>query len=105
VQPQETIEAAAPATPKPTAPVISPQLSASDLAAAQRNTTSNISEAQKNLQATNGKDLNPAQKDLVAKVQGFLGQAQDAIRAEDWVRATNLADKARVLSVELVKGL
>jgi hypothetical protein len=48
--------------------------------------------------------LNAAQKDLVDKISGFLTQAHEAIVAEDWVRAQNLAEKARVLSVELVKS-
>ncbi len=61
--------------------------------------------AEKNLQAAAGKQLNAAQKDLVEKINGFLGQAHEAIVAGDWVRAKNLAEKARVLSDELVKSL
>jgi hypothetical protein len=57
------------------------------------------------LQAAAGKKLNAAQKDLVEKINGFLGQAREAIVAGDWVRAKNLAEKARVLSDELVKSL
>jgi hypothetical protein len=41
----------------------------------------------------------------VEKISGFLSQAHEAILADDWVRAENLADKARVLSNELVKSL
>jgi hypothetical protein len=51
-----------------------------------------------------GKRLSAAQKDLTEKIRGFLAQAHDAIRAGDWVRALNLAEKARVLSDELVKS-
>ena len=75
------------------------------LEAAKSNTTSNITTAEKNLQAAAGKQLNAAQKDLIEKINGFLGQAHEAIVADDWVRAQNLADKARVLSNELVKSL
>lgn len=97
-------ETADPAPPKPAPPQISPQLSAQDLAAAKNNTTSNITTAEKNLQVATGKQLSAAQKDLMEKISGFLGQAHEAILADDWVRAQNLADKARVLSNELVKS-
>lgn len=97
-------ETADPAPPKPAPPQISPQLSAKDLAAAQSNTTSNIKTAEEKLQLASGKQLSAAQKDLVEKISGFLGQAHEAILADDWVRAQNLADKARVLSNELVKS-
>lgn len=69
------------------------------------NTTSNITTAEQNLQQANGKQLNAAQKDLTGKITGFLAQAHEAILADDWVRAQSLAEKARVLSVELVKSL
>jgi outer membrane biosynthesis protein TonB len=98
-------ETAESAPPKPTPPQISPQLSAKDLAAAKNNTTSNITMAEKNLQLATGKQLRAAQKDLVEKISGFLGQAHEAILADDWIRAQNLAEKALVLSTELVKSL
>lgn len=95
---------AEPAPPKPAPPQISPELSVKDLAAAKARTTSNITTAEKNLQATGGRRLTPAQKDLTEKIRDFLNQAHEAIRADDWVRAQNLADKARVLSSELVNS-
>jgi hypothetical protein len=70
--------------PKPAPPQISPQLSAQALEMAR--------------------SLNAAQKDLTEKISGFLSQAHEAIAADDWVRAQNLAEKARVLSDELVKS-
>ena len=96
------IEAEAP-KPKPDAPapVIAPQLSARQQAEATRATTDDIRTAERNLQGASGKRLKPSQQDLVDKIQGFLSQAHDAIRDDDWVRAQNLAHKAEVLSVEL----
>lgn len=98
------VETADPVPPKPAPPQISPQLSAKDLALAKTNTTANITTAEKNLQLASGKQLSAAQKDLVGKISGFLGQAHEAILTDDWVRAQNLAEKARVLSVELTKS-
>lgn len=54
------------------------------------------------MQSALGKQLNPTQTDLVGKIRAFLGQAREAIRDGDWLRALNLAKKAQVLSAELV---
>jgi hypothetical protein len=100
--------AAAPAeAPKPKAeppPQIAPQLSPRQQAEATRSTTDDIRVAERNLQAASGKQLKASQKDLVDKIQGFLSQAREAIRADDWVRAQNVAHKAQVLSVELIRS-
>jgi hypothetical protein len=98
-------ETADPTPAKPAPPQISPQLSARDLDATKKNTTANITTAEQNLQLANGKQLSAAQKDLTEKIKGFLSQSHEAIMADDWVRAQNLAEKARVLSAELVKSL
>ena len=97
-------ETADPTPAKPAPPQISPQLSARDLEATKKNTTTNITTAEQNLQLANGKQLSAAQKDLTEKIKGFLSQSHEAIMADDWVRAQNLAEKARVLSAELVKS-
>jgi hypothetical protein len=91
-------------TSKPAPPQISPQLSTRALEMAKNATNANISAAERNMQSANGRQLNAAQKDLTEKIRGFLAQAHEAIAAEDWVRAQNLAEKARVLSDELVKS-
>ncbi len=95
----------APTQPRPAAPQISPRLSPAEQAEAERRTTQDISAAEKNLQFAYGKQLNAAQHDLIEKIRGFLGQAREAIRADDWVRARNLAQKAQALSIELVSSL
>ena len=97
-------EAADPTPAKPAPPQISPQLSASDLESTKKSTTKNITNAEQNLQFTNGKQLNAAQKDLTEKIICFLRQAHEAIVADYWVRAQNLAEKAQVLAAELVKS-
>jgi outer membrane biosynthesis protein TonB len=94
-----------PAATKPDAPQITPQLTPAELSEAERGTKQDIDTAESNLQVAYGKQLNATQRDLVEKIRGFLGQSREAIRANDWVRARNLAQKARVLSVELVKSL
>src|SRR5712692_7872865 len=88
-------------TPKPAPPQITPRLSPEEEAAAQRRAYEGINTAEKNLQVAYGKQLNDAQRDLVEKIRAFLGQSREAMRAADWVRARNLAEKAQILSVEL----
>jgi outer membrane biosynthesis protein TonB len=102
--PVETEAAAPKAEPEPEPIQIAPQLSAKAQAAAVRTTTDDIRVAEKNLQVAYGRQLNASQNDLVGKIAGFLSQAHEAIRAGDWVRAQNLAQKAQVLSVELLKS-
>ena len=104
-RPAVPAEAEAP-KPKPDQPPpeIAPQLSPRQQAEATRSTTNDIRVAERNLQMASGKQLKASQKDLVDKIQGFLSQAHEAIRVDDWVRAQNLAHKAQVLSVELIRS-
>ncbi len=105
VPPRPHPENADSSAPKPEAPQLSPQLSPAELAGAEQQTQKDISTAENNLQLAYGKRLNASQSDLAEKIRGFLGQAREAIRAADWVRARNLAQKARVLSLELIHSL
>ena len=89
---------------RPPAPQIAPQMSADDQAAYERKTNENIESAQKNLQTANGRTLTAGQSDLVEKIKGFLTQSREAISASDWARASNLSQKAYLLSVELVNS-
>jgi hypothetical protein len=88
----------------PPAPQIAPQLSPSDQAAFMRKTGDEAAAAEKNLQETSGKLLNAAQLDLVGKIRSFLSQSRDASKDGDWSRAQNLAQKARLLSDELINS-
>lgn len=92
-------------TPTVAPPRISPRLSAAEQTELERRTNQAIEIAERNLVTANNRQLNTAQRDMAQKIRGFLGQARDAIRAGDWVGASNLADKARVLSIELVNSL
>ena len=99
---------AAPAPPPPSAPVapprISPVLSTAEQGRLTQLATNQISAADKYVESAKGRKINPVQQDLFQKVQNFLAQAHEAVRANDWVRAQNLAEKAQVLSSELAKS-
>jgi hypothetical protein len=103
--PEPPVEAAVEQPTKKPAPVISPQLSAEDQANYEKKTGDDISVAEKNLQGAQGKQLNASQRDIVDKVRSFLIQARDASKSGDWARAQNLAQKARLLSIELINSL
>jgi hypothetical protein len=102
--PEPVAEAAAEPPARRPAPLISPQLSPGDQASYEHKTGEDIGMAEKNLQGTQGKQLNAAQQDLVDKIRSFLSQARDASKSGDWARAQNLAQKARLLSIELVNS-
>ncbi len=89
----------------PAAPQISPQLSPGDQASYARKTGDDIAVAERNLGQANGKQLSAAQQDLVEKIRSFVSQSRDASKGGDWARAQNLAQKARLLSVELLNSL
>jgi hypothetical protein len=87
------------------APQISPQLSPGDQATFERRTNDDITAAEKNLQQAGGHQLNAGQQDIAEKIRLFLDQSREASKGGDWARAQNLAQKARLLSVELVNSL
>jgi hypothetical protein len=90
---------------RPAAPQISPEMSPNDQQTYARKTDEDIKLAQNNLQQSAHKQLNAAQTDLVEKINSFVSQSREASKAGDWARAQNLAQKARVLSEELVGSL
>ena len=61
--------------------------------------------AERNLNAVQGKTLNPAQTDMANKVKSFMNDAREAARGGDWTRARSLARKALVISEELARSL
>jgi hypothetical protein len=90
---------------KSEAPMISPQLTAQETAAAQQETNQSLAIVEKNLASTRGKRLNATQSDLASKVKGFLKDAREAAQIGDWSHARSLAKKAQVLSEELASSL
>jgi hypothetical protein len=101
--PSETADADSAEKPQP--PRIVLEISPGDQAAAQHRVDDDSAIAAKNLQTISGRQLNAAQQDLADKVRSFLAQSTDAGKGGDWTRAQNLAQKARVLSIELINSL
>src|SRR5208282_4071830 len=91
--------------PKPAPPQITPRISPAQEAELRGQTQKSIAEAEANLHRTAGRQLNDVQRDMVEKIQSFLIQSREASEIPDWSRAHILADKARLLSIELVNSL
>jgi hypothetical protein len=89
----------------PEVPMIAPQLSPEQTAAAQAQTSSSVQIAERNVAASQGRSLNAVQSDLASKVRSFLAEAREAAHVGDWTRASNAAKKAEVLSQELAGSL
>lgn len=101
--PRKPAADSSPAT-HPAVPVISPQIPAGEQAAYERRIKENIDTAERNLQQAKLHSLNSSQQDMAEKIKLFVEQARDAMLASDWTRAQNLAQKAQVLSAELVNS-
>lgn len=84
------------------APQLSPQLSPEDQARAEGDVNNGLQTARQNLNSVSGRRMNATQQDIADKIRSFMDQTRDAVTAGDWNRAKNLAEKARVLSIELV---
>jgi len=85
-------------------PQISPQISPGDQASYERRTGDDIAVAEKNLSDAGGTQQNASQQDLVDKIRSFLAESRRASKDGDWARAQTLAQKARLLSVELINS-
>ncbi len=105
VAPQPAPTASEAPAPKPAPPQITPRISPAQEAELRSQTQKSIAEAEANLHRTAGRQLNDVQRDMVEKIQSFLIQSREASEIPDWSRAFILADKARLLSIELVNSL
>jgi len=102
--PEGENEASDSAPVSPAAPVLSPELTPDEQSAAQRQAQQSLHVAQRNLAAILGRKLSTTQTELSERVRSFIVQASEALRGGDVLRARNLAQKAELLSYDLVKS-
>jgi len=86
-------------------PDIVPDLTSQQSASLQLKTEESLNSAEHNLAVASGRTLNATQSDLASKVRSFISDAREAGRAGDWARASDLAQKAQVLSEQLAGSL
>ena len=102
---EQPIDASSESAAHPPVPQISPAISPRDQASYERSTGDDIAVAEKNLENIRGRQLSAAQQDLADKIRSFLADSRQASKDGDWARAQTLAQKARLLSVELINSL
>lgn len=76
---------------------------AGEQAQRQRSTEQLTAATEENLKQIAGRELNPTQHEMVNQIKQFMGQSKSAIAAGDPERGHNLAEKAHLLSEDLIK--
>jgi hypothetical protein len=99
-----TTAATAPAPQPPAPPQISPQVTPGQQAAIEQKVREQIAGTEENLRKVQGRQLTAGQRDIAEKVRSFLTQAGEEVKASNWTLASNLADKAHVLSEDLLRS-
>jgi hypothetical protein len=69
----------------------------------QRSTDQLTTATRENLKKIDGRQLNPGQQEMVNQIKQFMEQSKTAVAAGDLERGHDLAQKAHLLSDELVK--
>jgi hypothetical protein len=69
----------------------------------QRSTEQLTAATEENLKQISGRQLSASQQDMVTQIKQFMDQSKSAIAAGDSERGHNLAEKAHLLSEDLVK--
>lgn len=106
--PPVTVQVPPPAElPKPPepAPELGPSITPQEKARAEESANDLMNRTESNLRKASAKSLNASQKDLLERSGSFLKQARAAAQAADWARASNLAQKAFLLSEDLLRSL
>lgn len=92
--------------PQPSPPVVlSPQVGRTDEDRLKQESSGRIQKAEEIIKQIDQKKLNKDQMDTFSTIQSFLANAKEAITAQDYLRASNLAGKAQVLAEELFRAL
>ncbi len=86
-------------------PVLSPKVSAEDVERMKLQSSTRIQQTEEIIKPIDQARLTKNQQDTYATIQSFLAGAREALTAQDYLRASNLADKAHVLAEELSRGL
>ncbi len=100
-------EEAPPAAPqeKVPPPVLSPKVGAEDTERMKQASVTKIQQTEDIIKLIDQARLNKGQHDTYTTIQSFLTDAKKALTAQDYLRASNLADKAHVLAEDLSRGL
>jgi hypothetical protein len=87
--------------PETAPPVLAPQVGKGDEEQSKRTAGSRIQRTEQLIGQLGGKKLTNDQREQLLTVQNLLGSAKEALAAQDLAKASNLAEKARILAEEL----
>jgi hypothetical protein len=85
--------------------VLSPQVGRANEDRLKQESSDRIQKAEEIIRQIDQKKMNKDQQDTFSTIQSFLANAKEAITAKDFLRASNLADKAQILAQELFRAL
>jgi hypothetical protein len=85
--------------------VLSPQVGQANEDRLKQESSGRIQKAEDIIRQIDQKKMNKDQQDTFSTIQSFLANAKEAITAKDFLRASNLADKAQILAEELFRAL
>ncbi|HWT82360.1 MAG TPA: hypothetical protein VN648_26545 [Candidatus Methylomirabilis sp.] len=85
--------------------VLSPQVGMANEDKLKRDSAARIQKTEEIMTQIDQKKLSKEQQDSLSTIQTFLANAKDALAAQDFLRAFNLADKAQILTEELYRKL
>jgi hypothetical protein len=86
-------------------PVLSPQMGRDDEERLRQEANGKIQKAEQTFQQVDQGKLAKDQQETYATIRSFIGNAKEAISARDFVRASNLAEKAQLLADDLLRTL
>lgn len=86
-------------------PVLSPQMGRAEEDLQRQEVNGKIQKAEQTVQQVDQSKLAKNQQDTYATIQSFIGNAREALSARDFVRASNLAEKAQLLADDLLRSL
>jgi hypothetical protein len=82
---------------------LAPAMSQEQAVRERENTSQLLATTDANLKSIAGRQLTPAQQNMLAQIHSYVNQSKAASDAGDFVRANTLASKAHLLSDELAK--
>ena len=91
--------------PEPTPPVLAPHVGKDDEEQQRREASARIVRVERLVGQLEEKKLSEEQREQLLTIRSFLEKAKDALGERDLAKASNLADKARILAEELAQGV
>jgi outer membrane biosynthesis protein TonB len=85
-------------------PVLAPQVGKQDEEQLRRETSTRIQRAELLIGRIDDKKLSKEQQEQFLTIQSLLRSAKEAVETKDLTRASNLAEKARILAEELAQA-